>query len=211
MIAARGSAPRLIVWDSKDELQFRGITPARDLGKLEAALRRGVRLVHWVPRTGDRDEYEEAAMLCWRTPGPYLWWVDEASECTTKNWVPRGLRLAATQGRKTERSVMALTQRVAECHAVLRSQAEHIIVFAEPPIQIDLDALAGHMGHSAYELSELLNDLNSEHGRHAHLWWVRPTRELRRCAPIPLRTIARHARAPVATAGDPVPQQAEGV
>jgi energy-coupling factor transporter ATP-binding protein EcfA2 len=186
MIAAGHSASRLIVWDAKDELQL-GVAPARGVGALEQRLRRGGRIVHWVPLTGEREEYEEAAALVWRTPGPYLWWVDEAAECTSKNWVPRGLRLCATQGRASERTIMALTQRVAECHVVLRSLADHIIVFCEEPIEVDLKALAGHVGLSSDELRRLLGELHADFGRHAHLWSVRPTRELRRCAPIPLR------------------------
>lgn len=210
MIAARKTAPRLIVWDSKDELEskrvFPGVKPCRGLAALEDRLRRGGRIVHWVPLTGDREEYEAAADLVWRTPGPWLWWVDEAAECTTASWCPRGLRLAAQQGRATERAVMALTQRLAETHPVLRTQAEHIFLFAEPPVDIDLDKLAGHMGHSAAEISVMVNELNEEYGRHAHLWWIRPTREIRRCTPIPLRGAGRTSpRQPTATIGAPLP------
>lgn len=202
MIASQHSAPRLIVWDPKDELRL-GVIPARGLRELESRLRRGGRVVHWVPLTGEKEEYEAAAMLVWRTPGPYLWWVDEASECTSKNWCPRGLRLCATQGRASEKAIMALTQRVAECHVVLRSQAEHILVFAEEPIEVDLQALAGHVGLGPYELAQMLSELHAEFGRHAHLWSVRPTRELRRCAPIPLRGSATQGapgRVPVPSA-----------
>lgn len=202
MIAAR-SGTRLIVWDPKDELELR-VAKARGIGSLEKALREPRRIVHWVPVTGERDEYEAAAALVWRTPGPWLWWVDEASECTSPSWCPTGLRLAATQGRTSERSVMALTQRVAECHAVLRSQAEHIFVFAEEPIDLDLKALAGHVPLSAADLAQALRELHSEYGRHAHLWSIRPTRELRRCAPIPLRRPpGRAPRQPPESPGGP--------
>jgi hypothetical protein len=194
MISKRATG-RLIVWDSKDELQLTA-KPVRGLGGLEKALRDGRRIVHWVPLTGSRDEYEQASRLVWRTPGPWLWWVDEASECTSPSWIPTGLKLAATQGRKSGRVVMALTQRVAECHPVLRSQAEHIFLFAELPIEIDLKALAGHMGADQPAIATALEQLNTEHGIHAHLWWVRPTRELRRCAPISLR-------GPPVTTGNP--------
>ncbi|HJZ00391.1 MAG TPA: hypothetical protein VJ305_06695, partial [Streptosporangiaceae bacterium] len=74
---ARAQKVRLIVWDPKDELRFPAVVPARGLAALEERLRRGGRIVHWVPLTGERDEYEQAAELVWRTPGPYLWWVDE--------------------------------------------------------------------------------------------------------------------------------------
>lgn len=212
MIAARKTAPRLIVWDPKDELSFPGVVPARGLDQLEDRLRRGGRIVHWIPATGDRDEYETASMLVWRTPGPYLWWVDEAAECTTASWCPRGLRLCAQQGRSREKAVMALTQRLAECHPVLRTLADHIFLFAEPPVDIDLDKLAGHMGHSATEIAAMVNELNDEYGRHAHLWWIRPTREMRRCAPIPLRRARRQSpRQPTATGGAPFPPPSGGV
>jgi hypothetical protein len=100
--------------------------------------------------------------------------------------------------------VMALTQRLAECHAVLRSLADHIFVFCEEPIDIDLKALAGHVPLDVQELKQVLQELHSEYGRHAHLWSVRPTRELRRCAPIPLRGAGRQ---PTATVGAPLPPQ----
>lgn len=185
-VIARGSKARLIVWDSKAELRFPGAGPSRGIGKLEKALRSGSRVVHWIPITGDRDELEDASMLVWRTPGPWLWWLDEAAECSAPNWIPRGIKLASQQGRSTKRSVLALTQRVAETHPVLRSQAEHIFVFADRPIDVDCKALAGHIGMNAGELEELLRELGESHSRHAHLWYVRPTQELRRCAPIPL-------------------------
>lgn len=199
MIAARNSS-RLIAWDPKDELEL-GVPKVRGLAALEKALRDPRRrIVHWVPLTGSKDEYEAAADLVWRTPGPWLWWLDEASECTSPAWCPRGLELAAKQGRSSERSVMSLTQRVAECHAVLRTMAEHIFLFAEDPIDLDLKALAGHMGSNPWEIKQAIQELQAEHGRHAHLWWVRPTRELRRCEPIPLRKPARQGAPGGATA-----------
>jgi hypothetical protein len=188
-------------------LRFPGAGPVRGLPALERALRSGSRIVHWVPLTGDRKELEEAAMLVWRTPGPYLWWIDELAEVCTANWVPRGIKLCNQQGRQPEKGMLSLTQRVSETHPVCRSQAESIFVFADRPIDVDCKALAGHVGLSAAELEAALADLAAKYGRHAHLWYLRQTQEHRYCMPIPLHTgRARMPRRPPATDGAPVPQ-----
>jgi hypothetical protein len=174
---------RVIVFDPKDELEL-GVQKARTPAELATMMHQPV--VHYVPSGFERDELEEASQIVWETPGPYIWWIDETSEISSPSWVPQGMRLAVTQGRSKRKIVMALTQRLAESHPVFRSQAEHIIVFVPPPIELDLKTLAGAVNREHGVLRGELESLHAEHGDYSHLWYVRPTDELRRCEPLQL-------------------------
>lgn len=175
---------RLIVFDPKAELAYPGVAPARSVPELERAMNAPV--VHYVPASLERDELEAACELVWTTRGPYLWHIDEASELTQPGYCPRGLRLCATQGRAQHKLLLVLTQRLAESHPVFRSQSEHIIMFTPPPVELDLKAIAGNVRREARELELALAELHAEYGDYSHLWYVRATDELRRCAPLPL-------------------------
>jgi hypothetical protein len=172
---------RQIVFDPKDELDF-GVEKARTPAELATAMHQPI--VHYVPSGFDRDQLEEACQIVWETPGPYLWWVDELSEVSNPSYCPPGLRLAVTQGRQKKKMVMGLCQRLAETHPVFRSQAEHIIVFVPAPIDLDLKELAKATGIEASVLGAELASLHAEHGDFSHVWFVRPSQELRRCAPL---------------------------
>lgn len=176
---------RTIVFDPKAQLRFGDLQPVSSPGKLAKELKNKP-FVHYVPRSFDRDTLEDACMVVWSTPGPWLWDVDETSELTSPNYCPEGLRLAVTQGRQTHRMVMACTQRLAESHPVFRSQSEHMFVFVPPPIELDLKAIAGNMYREVPLLQRELSSLHAEHGDYSHLWFCRDTDELRRCAPIPI-------------------------
>lgn len=182
-LAERLQPIRLIVFDPKGELQFPGVTPCRTPAELAASMRDPV--VHYIPASFDRDALEEACEIVWITPGPYLWWIDEASEMSSPSYCPAGLRLGVTQGRQANKMVIALTQRLAEIHPVFRSQSEHVIIFVPPPVQLDLKTIAANIGHEAAALERELAELQAEHGDYSHLWYVRATNELRRCAPLP--------------------------
>jgi hypothetical protein len=173
---------RAIVFDPKDDLDF-GVPKCRSPEELEVQIRDG--LVHYVPASFDRETLEEACQIVWLAPGPWLWWIDEAAELTGPNYCPAGLRLAVTQGRQPRKMVLAITQRLAEIHPVFRSQSEHVIIFTPAPILLDLKTIAGNVRREAGELDRLLGELHAEHGDYSHLWYVRDTDELRRCAPLP--------------------------
>lgn len=195
---ARGLQPiRLIVFDPKAELDF-GVPPLRSIDELRAGI--GGAVVHFIPSGFERDDLEEACQIVWEIPGPYLWWIDEGSEVSSPSYCPRGLRLAVTQGRQQRKIVLCLTQRLAEIHPVFRSQSEHIIIFTPAPILLDLKTISGNVRREAAELDAELGALHAEFGDYSHLWYVRDTDELRRCAPIPL---ADHGPPrPTATAPD---------
>ena len=183
-LVARLQPVRVVVFDPKDQLSF-GIEKLRTPDVLAAGL--GAEVIHYVPASFDREELERACSIVWDgLPGPYVWWIDETSEMSSPNFCPAGLRLAVTQGRETQRMVIALTQRLAESHPVFRSQSEHVIIFTPTPIELDLKAIAGSIRREASELARELGSLHDEHGDFSHLWYVRETDELRRCAPLPL-------------------------
>ncbi len=195
---------RTIVFDPKDELSYPGVEKARTPAELAQAMHQP--LVHYVPSGFERDELEEACQIVWETPGPYLWHVDELSEVSNPSYVPQGLRLAVTQGRSKRKMVMGLCQRSAETHPCFRSQAEHVIVFVPAPIALDLQELSRATGIEAGVLGEQLRTLHEQEGDFSHLWYVRPTGELRRCAPLP----PPEDGPPPPPAGEDTPQHPEG-
>jgi len=192
MIAEGEQPVRLIVVDPKGELSFTQlvdgkrvpVTPARTPLELANAMHGAI--VHFIPAGFDRPALEEAFEIIWATPGPYIVWVDEASEVSSPNWCPAGLRLCVTQGREPEKQVIAVTQRLAEIHPVFRSQSEHIFLMVPAPIMLDLKTLSGNVRREATWLDRELGELHAAHGDYSHLWYCRDTDEMRRCAPIPL-------------------------
>jgi hypothetical protein len=174
---------RTIVFDPKDELRFPKVEPCRTPGELAGRMREP--LIHYVPASFDRDQLEEACQIVWSTPGPYVWWVDEAAGLTNAAYCPEGLKLCVTQGRSHRKMVIAITQRLAESHPVFRSQAEHIFIFVPPPVMLDLKAIAGNVRREANVLDDELKLLQEQEGDFSHLWYVLDGDELRRCAPLP--------------------------
>jgi hypothetical protein len=189
---------RTIVFDPKEEFADGewGYPAARSPLQLAAAMHQPV--VHYIPASFERDQLEEACQIVWETPGPYIWWIDETSELTNPNYCPQGLRLCVTQGGKKRKLVIALTQRLAESHPVFRSQAEHVIAFVPPPIELDIQEIAKAMRRSPDMIRSELAQLHAEHGDYSHLWYVLDGDELRPMAPIPLTVTA-----PVAHPGQP--------
>jgi energy-coupling factor transporter ATP-binding protein EcfA2 len=177
---------RVIVFDPKAMLSFPGVEPSSSPETLAPTM--GQPLVHYIPSGFERPDLEDACQIVWDTPGPWVWWVDEASELSSPGYCPAGLRAAVTQGREPRKMVIALTQRLAECHPVFRTQCEHIFIFTPAPIELDLKTIAGHVRREAPELDRELAQLHAAQGDFSHLWYVRDTDELRRCAPLPLGT-----------------------
>jgi hypothetical protein len=208
-IADRMQPIRLIVFDVKDELDF-GVERCYDAAGLREALRNPI--VHFVPRSFDRDTIEAVCKLVWETAGPWLWWVDEAAALTKPGYIPWGMHMAATQGRSQMKMLMALCQRLAEIHPCLRSEATHLIVFVPPPILLDLRTLAGHVGIEADQLRATLEHLEQRFGRYAHWWFIKDGRQHRLCAPLPLDVIhGAPVGQPQYPAGHPSEAAAEGL
>ena len=174
---------RLIVIDPKGELDF-GIAAARSAEQLVAMMHQPI--VHFIPASFQRDALEEIFQIIHITPGPFILWIDEGSEVSGPHWCPEGLRLTVTQGRQSEKMVIVLTQRLAEIHPVFRSQSEHVFLTVPAPILLDLKTVAGNVRREATTLDRELGDLHAECGDFSHLWYVRDTDELRRCAPVPI-------------------------
>jgi energy-coupling factor transporter ATP-binding protein EcfA2 len=196
---------RAIIFDPKGEFDFgEHFPPARTPAELRARIH--LRLVHYVPASFERDQLEEACRIVWAAPGPYVWLIDEAAEITNPNYCPEGLRLGVTQGRRFRKMVLALTQRLAECHPVFRSQASHIVVFVPEPIALDLKEISRAIRREVALIKAELESLHAEQGDFAHLWWVGETNELRRCAPLP--DPASPGQPPVAAADPGEPRQA---
>ena len=173
---------RTVICDPKGELEV-GVPPVHDAGGIAEQIRGPV--CHWIPASFDRAALEEGFQVIWETPGPLLLWVDELAEVSGPNYCPEGLRLQETQGRKLRKPVIGCTQRVAECHPVFRSQADHIFLMVPRPIELDLKTIAGNVRREARVLGAELDSLEAEHGPYSHLWCVKSGNELRRCAPLP--------------------------
>jgi hypothetical protein len=195
---------RTIIFDPKGEFNF-GPTfpPARNPAELRVAIRQ--RLVHYVPQSFERPPLEEACQIVWDTPGPYVWHIDEAAEITNPNYCPEGLRLGVTQGRRFKKMVIALTQRLAECAPVFRSQASHVVIFVPEPIELDLKEISKAIRRPTSVIAAELSSLYAEHGNFSHLWWVSETDELRRCAPLPAPGSPGQPGMTTASPGDPRP------
>lgn len=197
---------RVIVFDPKGELHFDGpdgqlVEPCYTPDELAARMPEP--LIHFIPASFKRDDLEEACAIVKDTPGPYVWWIDEAAELSSPGYCPEGLRLAVTQGREPRKMVIALTQRLAEVHPVFRSQCEHIFLFVPPPIELDLKTIAGTMHRDAAVLKGELERLQADQGLYSHLWFQRDGNELLRCAPIPAEaTPGVPGRPATAAAGD---------
>lgn len=187
---------RTIVFDPKAELEL-GVEPCHTPEELAERIREPV--VHYIPTSFQRDDLEAACRVVHNTPGPLVWLIDEASEVSGPGYCPEGLRLTVTQGRQARKMVIALTQRLAEIHPVFRSQSEHVIIFVPAPIELDLKTVAGNVRREWRLLDSELGSLHAEHGDYSHLWYVRDTDELRRCAPL---AIGGHTPTPRSTVGE---------
>lgn len=189
----RGLQPcKTLICDSKDCFQGYGVT-VRTAGQLERALRDNrIPRVRWVPISFKRDYLEECWEIIRYAPGPLIVLVDEASEMCTSNWIPTGYRLSITQGRKPgqtgkDRKLMfSLTQRIAETHPVIRTQADHLLVMNPPPAEIDCKTIAGAIRRKSFEVEDELRSLFEECGPYSHLWYVKEENALRRMAPLRL-------------------------
>lgn len=181
---------RVIAFDVKDELDL-GVPKLRT--PLELAQGMNSPIVHYVPSGFYRDELEEVCQIVWVTPGPYVWWITEASAITNASYCPAGLRLACTQGAAQRKLVISETQRVAESNPVLRAGADHVFMTVPAPIELDLKTLAGVVRREHTVLKQELDQLHAEHGPYSHLWYVLEDDELRACAPLPLGRSRPHS------------------
>ncbi len=168
-----------VIVDPKGEWRVRGAALARAPAQLEAALER-YGLVRYVPRSGDREEWEEVYRLLFERRRIFVW-TDEAYSVSEANWQPRGLRLMQTQGRALGIGHMVCTQRPRNLSRELVTEAEHFFVFTPPLTGSDLDDVAREMGLEREELRAALLEL-PEHG---FLWYDRRLGETTVCQPLP--------------------------
>lgn len=173
---------RTLVVDPKHDYDFPGVPIAHRAEQLDMRLP----WIHYVPADADdREDLEAAYARAWRTRGPLLLFDDEFAETSDSNWAAKGLTSQVRLGRKILKPVVACTQRLAECHPIMRSQAEHIFVVVPAPPELDLKMLAGSIGRPHTELRARLDQLEAQKGLYSHLWFVRPGNELRLCEPLP--------------------------
>jgi hypothetical protein len=196
---------RVICFDVKDELDFPGVEKCYTPAELAANMHG--KIVHFVPSSFEREVLEEACQIVWETPGPYVWWITEAAEITQPGYCPAGLRFGYTQGGRWKKTMIAEAQRCSETHPVLRSQADHFVLFVPPPIELDLKTLAGHIGVDWRTLERELLELQAQEGDFSHLWYLKDGNEIRRMAPIPLEGGDTRPQLAPATAEDEEAQQ----
>jgi hypothetical protein len=195
---------RTLICDSKGDINWPDAATVRTAGELRQAIAANIPAIRWVPRSFDRKYMDECWEAIHEAIGPLIVWVDEAAEHCSPNRCPEGLRLDITQGRagkdpknpqdekRGPKLMVICTQRINECHPVIRTQAEHIIVMTPPPAEIDLKAIAGNLRRSQAQVEAELTQLHQEHGNFSHLWYCKPDNDLRRMAPIPLEAIEHH-------------------
>jgi energy-coupling factor transporter ATP-binding protein EcfA2 len=182
-LMAAGRGARQILVDPKGEWAL-GLEPATDVRSLERAIKRSP-VIHYVPDDpDDRDAAEQAYALLWSLPGPLMHIEDETADTTRTTWAPQGLRRLARRGRAPRKLLICCTQRLAECHPIVRTQATHVLMPAPGPPELDLRALAGHVGILPEELRRELHDLHQEAGDYSWLWWSMSSRELSRMRPV---------------------------
>lgn len=185
--------PRVLIWvDPKHEWEF-GVPVCRDGGDVERAWaeqsrRRGSRtVIHVVPRDcEDRNEMTELYRALYAIPGPHTHVEDEVAETTRISWAPPGLRSKARLGRADRKQLICCTQRLAECHAIVRTQATHVIVPAPGPPDLDLRMIAVHLGLAPEAFRSELEELAAVAGPYAHAWHVCDTRETRWMSAVPI-------------------------
>lgn len=184
-LIACARAKRLIVVDPKGEYQL-GVTPVKDAAGASRAARAGA-IVHVTPDDpDDRDAMETLYGALWSLAGPLLWVEDEAAETTKQAWSPQGLRRCARMGRAHRKLLMCCTQRMAECHPIVRTQATHVIILTPAPAELDLKPIAAHISVSLDALRGRLEDLHLRAGPFSHLWWCSRSRELIEMSAVPV-------------------------
>lgn len=204
---------RRVVVNVKGRLDI-GIEPVHDVARIDWA----APLVNFVPRSFDRDLFEELYAGVWAHRNvPTIVWLDEAAAVTSASWAPDHLLVVQQQGAEWGVGHLVCAQRCKNIKMELRTEAEEIYVFCPPPSQADLQWLADEMDVHGYEeftvhdLRARLRDVHATHGDHAFLRWIRATAELQDCAPLdagwvdaPLRNVTRRrGRSSQPTVRDP--------
>lgn len=169
-----------VLIDPKGEWQVRGAVVVRSPAQLEQALDRAP-LIRYVPARADRDEWEQVYAVLFERRRLFVW-TDEAASVSEAGWQPRGLRLLQMQGAGLGLGHMACTQRPVKIAPELRSEAEHVMVFAPPLARPDdLASVADELGLGRDQLRAELAELPP----HGFLWFERRTGETTVCPPLP--------------------------
>ncbi len=178
---------RTVLIDPKEAPELAHIKPiVHNVSELPDALRGPI--CHWIPEdVEDRADLTAGYAAIWRLHkcGARLIWDDEVADTTKPNWISPDHAKLIRRGAGWQQLYIAGTQRLRECHPVIRTQAEHIIALTPAPIDLDLDALAQHVQLNTDRLRELMDDLHEQAGDYSHLWYLKATREHRRMAACP--------------------------
>ena len=142
-------------------------------------------LVDFIPRSMERDVFEEVYRGVFEHAGPRVVWLDEAMGPTRANYAPPHLDLLQQQGGGLGLGHFYLSQRPQNIAMSLRSEAEHIFMFGTTFTKRDRDVLGAEMGLSGDQLAERMRQAADELGDYAFLWYDRNQGELTDCRPLP--------------------------
>jgi hypothetical protein len=184
--------PQIRVVDPKGRLQL-GVEPVYDVEAIDWRQR----IVHWRPRRFTRDEYERIYEAFWLAGGPAVVWTDECAGVgpTTGSWAPTFLIALQAQGAEHGIGHYYCSQRYQNIAVPLRTEVDHVVVFAPPPPRIDLDVLARDIDVGPDVIARELRELQAAEGLPytppvgggVFMVWTRSEPgELTPCAPLPI-------------------------
>jgi hypothetical protein len=163
-------------------------------------------VVDFIPRTLERDVFEQLYERIRAAPAPRVVWLDEAAGPTGKGYAPVYLRVVQQQGGGLGIGHIVCTQRPVNIASELVTEAEHIFIFGLPG-RLDLKYLADEMRLPADYLAGRLEQVRARHpsgdekGSYAFVWWERATGELVDCAPLDAAWVTAPVAPTVLTGG----------
>ena len=117
------------------------------------------RTIRYVPRRGDRREYDELYAYIWER-GDLFVWADELEDVAPAHGTPWRVRKVVKQGRKRRLTHAGATQRPVGVDRSVVNQAEHAYIFRLVD-RDDVDVLAFRVGIDSHALAAELRELPS--------------------------------------------------
>jgi hypothetical protein len=168
--------------DAKDEFAIAEVVPARAPDELDWS----EPVLHYIPSTGDADEWEELFAACFRRRWLVVCVHELGDLCEFQpGRTPRHVRKYLSMGRSHGLGLLGGSQRPVEMPKRARTEVQHVFVFVPELDPDDHNVIAQICQLQPPALSQMLAELQRDHGHYSFLWFNKRTREVNVSGPLP--------------------------